>query len=99
MAQEMLNKAKAQVREVLEEDVINMIEITRKKHKNYTIIKYDKSKCVSSQYFRVGYNRCLVVDRDLDKIVCVGPTNLFPLMNWMIIRIMSFSMKNLLMEL
>ena len=43
MAQEMLNKAKAQVREVLEEDVINMIEITRKKHKNYTIIKYDKN--------------------------------------------------------
>ena len=79
MAQEMLNKAKAQVREVLEEDVINMIEITRKKHKNYTIIKYDKNKCISSQYFRVGYNRCMVVDRDLNKIVCVGPAKSIPL--------------------
>ena len=61
----------------MENDVINSIEITRKKHKNYTIIKYDKNKCLQSNYYCVGYKRCcMVVDRDQDRIVCVGPTKI-----------------------
>lgn len=79
MAQQRLDKAKANVKEVMENDVINSIEITRKKHRNYTIIKYDKSKCLDSNYYRVGYKRCMVVDRDQDRIVCVGPAKSIPL--------------------
>lgn len=79
MAQRQLDKAKANVKEALENDVIGGIDIVRKKHKNFTIIKYDKSKCTPANYFRVAYNRCMVVDRDLNKIVCVGPGKSIPL--------------------
>ena len=78
MAQEQLTKAKANVRELLEETTYNGIEITRKKHKNYTIIKYDKSKCLPSSYYKVGYTRSLIIDRDLNRIVCVGPNKSIP---------------------
>ena len=79
MAQAQLNKAKANVTELLEKSTHNSIEITRKKHKNFTIIKYDKSKCLPSQYYNVGFLRSMVIDRDLNKIVCVGPNKSIPL--------------------
>mgnify|MGYP000745163194 CR=1 FL=1 len=79
MAQRQLDKAKANVKEALESDTISGVDIIRKKHKNFTIIKYDKSKCTPSNYFRVAYNRCMVIDRDLNKIVCVGPGKSIPL--------------------
>ena len=78
MAQAQLNKAKIKVTELLTNDKVNDIEITKKKHKNYTIIKYDKGKCVPSEYYKVGYMRSLVIDRELNRIVCVGPNKSIP---------------------
>ena len=79
MAQAQLDKAKANVTQLLENDTRNGIEITRKRHKNFTILKYNKERCLPSEYFKVGYLRTMVIDRDLDKVVCVGPNKSIPL--------------------
>lgn len=78
MAQEQLNKAKHYVDELLANNQVNDVDITKKKHKNFTIIKYDKEKCLPSHYYRVGFMRSMVIDRDLNKIVCVGPNKSIP---------------------
>lgn len=79
MAQAQLNKANLQVSQILENDSYNDVEITRKKHKKYTVIKYNKEKCLPSTYYKVGFLRCMIIDRDDNRIVCVGPNKSIPL--------------------
>jgi hypothetical protein len=79
MAQAQLDKAKANVTQLLENDTRNGVEITRKRHKNFTILKYNKERCLPSEYFKVGYLRTMVIDRDLNQVVCVGPNKSIPL--------------------
>lgn len=78
MAQAQLNKAKHHVEELLGKDSVNGVDITRKKHKGFSIIKYDKEKCTPSHYYRVGFMRSMVIDRELGRIVCVGPNKSIP---------------------
>ena len=78
MSQSYLNKAKYNVAELLNSYIGNNISIQKKKHKKYTIIKYDKSKCLPSDYYKVGFLRTMIIDRDANKIVCVGPNKSIP---------------------
>ena len=73
MAQSQLNKTNLKVSHILENDSYNDIDITRKKHNKYTVVKYDKEKCLPSSYHNVGFLRCMIIDRDENRIVCVGP--------------------------
>lgn len=73
-----LSKAQLDVSKLLNDSDIDGVPIMRKKHKKYTIIKYDKSQCLPSQYYRVGYMRTMVIDNELSKIVCVGPNKSIP---------------------
>lgn len=79
MTQEQLTKASADINQLMNNFVAQDIEITKKKHKEYLIIKYDKSKCIPSFYYKVGYLRSLVIDTTRQKIVCVGPNKSIPL--------------------
>jgi hypothetical protein len=76
--QQHLNKARLDVKKLLNKNEINGIPIMRKKHKKYTIIKYDKRQCLPSQYYRVAYMRTLIIDNELSKVVCVGPNKSIP---------------------
>lgn len=79
MTQAQLDKAKNNVNELIKKYVSsNGTEITKKKHKNFMIIKYDKKQCLPNQYFKVGYLRSMVIDMDQEKIVCVGPNKSIP---------------------
>lgn len=78
MAQAQLDKAKNNVEDLLNKNEQNGIEFTKKKHKNYMIIKYDKKQCLPHQYYKVGYLRSLVIDVDQNRIVCVGPNKSIP---------------------
>ena len=79
MTQAQLDKAKNNVDELIKKYVSsNGTEITKKKHKNFMIIKYDKKQCLPNQYFKVGYLRSMVIDMEQEKIVCVGPNKSIP---------------------
>ena len=71
MTQAQLDKAKSNVNELLNKfTTSNGIDFTKKKHKNYMIIKYDKKAVMPNQYYKVGYLRSLVIDVDQQRIVC-----------------------------
>ena len=79
MTQAQLDKAKSNVNELLNKFTTNNgIDFTKKKHKNYMIIKYDKKIVMPNQYYKVGYLRSLVIDVDQERIVCVGPNKSIP---------------------
>ena len=79
MTQAQLDKAKSNVNELLNKfTTSNGIDFTKKKHKNYMIIKYDKKAVMPNQYYKVGYLRSLVIDLDQGRIVCVGPNKSIP---------------------
>lgn len=78
MSQEYLTKARYTVLDILTKNEVNNIEILKKKHKNYTIVKYDKNKCLPSYYYSVGFLRTMIVNNDTQKIVCVGPNKSIP---------------------
>jgi hypothetical protein len=79
MAQALLTKSHLNISEIINKDVINGVDILKKTHKKYTIVKYNKKTTLPSAYFRVGYLRSLIIDNESKMPVCVGPIKSIPL--------------------
>ena len=79
MAQALLTKSHLNTSEIINKDLINGVDILKKTHKKYTIVKYNKKTTLPSAYFRVGYLRSLIIDNESKMPVCVGPIKSIPL--------------------
>ena len=73
MTQAYLHKAKYDISGLLNGYEVNNVAVQKKKQRNFTVVKYDKNKCLPSQYTSVGFLRSMLFNNETNKIVCVGP--------------------------
>lgn len=73
-----MSEQEKRVQFLLENDEFNSINLLKKKHHDYVIVKYDKEQTMPHNYFRVGYLRSMIIDTKLNEIVALAPSKSIP---------------------